>query len=114
MYACLEVRLLLAEGRRFPPGSPVSSANKTDRRRYDLRCRKWQLNTNQSSLHRLTPYQLTVSIFSPTCIVYYLQCLILISNIQFQQNKDVSTIVSYNSLPDLFHQILKTDRSRYI
>ena len=28
MYACWEVRQLLAEGRRF---SPVSSANKTDR-----------------------------------------------------------------------------------
>ena len=31
MYACWEVRRLLAEGRRFPPGPPVSSANKTDR-----------------------------------------------------------------------------------
>ena len=31
MYSCWEVRQLLAEGRRFPPGSPVSSANKTDR-----------------------------------------------------------------------------------
>ena len=31
MYACWEVRQLLAEGRRFPPGTPVSSANKTDR-----------------------------------------------------------------------------------
>ena len=31
MYACWEVRQLLAEGRRFPSGSPVSSANETDR-----------------------------------------------------------------------------------
>ena len=31
MYACWEVRQLLAEGRRFPPGTPVSSANKIDR-----------------------------------------------------------------------------------
>ena len=30
-YACWEVRQLLAEGRQFPPGTPVSSANKTDR-----------------------------------------------------------------------------------
>ena len=30
MYTCWEVRQLLAEGRRFPPGPPVSSANKTD------------------------------------------------------------------------------------
>ena len=31
MYACWEVRQLLAESRWFPPGPPVSSANKTDR-----------------------------------------------------------------------------------
>ena len=31
MFICWEVRQLIAEGRRFPPGAPVSSANKTYR-----------------------------------------------------------------------------------
>ena len=31
MYGSWEVRQLLAEGGRFPPGTPVSPANKTDR-----------------------------------------------------------------------------------
>ena len=31
MYACWEVRKLLAEGQWFPPGTPVSYADKTDR-----------------------------------------------------------------------------------
>ena len=31
MHASWEVHQLIAKGRRFPPGTPVSSANKTDR-----------------------------------------------------------------------------------
>ena len=31
MYVCWEVCQLLAEGQRFPPSTPVSSANKIDR-----------------------------------------------------------------------------------
>ena len=48
MYACWEVCQLLAEGRWFPPVTPVtpvSSANKTDR--HDIpKMLKWALNTN--------------------------------------------------------------------
>ena len=43
MYASWEVRQLLADGRRFPPGTPVSSANKTVRQNM----LKVALNTNQ-------------------------------------------------------------------
>ena len=45
MYASWEVRQLLAKCRQFPPGTPVSSANKTDRHDKML---KVALNTNQS------------------------------------------------------------------
>ena len=76
MYASWEVRQLLAEGRQFPPGTPVSSANKIDRQNMTQDVESGVKHQSIQSNPYLKVFDFKIETKNMSILIFYRPCLV--------------------------------------